>query len=147
MKNKFKFKLDSVLKLRAEKTNEAKGELQTILRKRIEKEEAIDSIKDSLVKHSMSRSQHKKLENIQAFYHHKDSLNHKLKQLSYELENLKDIENLKRDKYNAALKEEKVMEKLKEKKHAEHVAEINRLEQNELDDIAIRQYIRKVSNA
>lgn len=147
MNSKFKFKLESVLKLRAEKTNEAKGELQTILKKRIEKEEEIEEIKNKLANHNKNRSKHKKLENIQAFYHHKDSLSHNLKQLSYELDNLKDIENLKRDKYNSALKEEKVMEKLKEKKYAEHMAEIERIERNELDEIAIRQFTRKVTNA
>lgn len=146
MAKKFNFKLDTVLRLRSDKTEEAKTELQLIIRKRIEKETLIESEYSKLAKHNKTRSEHKKLEEIQAFYYHKEFINQEIKKLKMELDNLLDIESLKRIKYNEALKEEKVLQKLKDKKKSEFMAEIEHKEQLELDEIAIRQYTNKMSN-
>lgn len=146
MAKKFNFKLETVLRLRSDKTEEAKIELQTIIRKRIEKEELIESEKLKLEKHNKTRSKYKKLEEIQEFYYHKDFVAQEIKRYRMELDNLLDIESLKRSKYNEALKEEKVIQNLKEKKKSEFIAEIDRKEQLELDDIALRQYSNKMTN-
>lgn len=146
MAKKFNFKLETVLKLRSDKTEEAKTELQTIIRRRIEKEELIESEKLKLENHGKTRNNHKKLEEIQQFYYHKESIALEIKKLRMELDNLLDIESLKRTKYNEALKEEKVFQNLKDKKKTEFLAEIDRKEQIELDEIAIRQYSKKMSN-
>jgi len=146
MAKKFNFKLDTVLRLRSDKTEEAKTELQLIIRKRIEKEKLIEEEISKLALHNKTRDEHKKLEEIQAFYYHKDYINQEIKKLNMELDNLLDIESLKRMKYNEALKEEKVLQKLKDKKKSEFIAEIERKEQLELDEIAIRQYTNKMSN-
>jgi flagellar export protein FliJ len=146
MAKKFNFKLDTVLRLRSDKTEEAKTELQLIIRKRIEKELLIDEEYTRLANHNTTRNEHKKLEQIQAFYYHKEFINQEIKKLKMELDNLLDIESLKRIKYNEALKEEKVLLKLKEKKKSEFIAEIEHKEQLELDEIAIRQYTNKMSN-
>lgn len=146
MAKKFNFKLDTVLRLRSDKTEEAKTELQLIIRKRIEKETLIEEEYTRLANHNTTRSLHKKLEEIQAFYYHKEFINQEIKKLKMELDNLLDIESLKRIKYNEALKEEKVLLKLKEKKKSEFIAEIEHKEQLELDDIAIRQYTNKLTN-
>jgi flagellar FliJ protein len=146
MAKKFNFKLDTVLRLRSDKTEEAKTELQLIIRKRIEKEQLIEEQLFKLENHNLTRSEHKKLEEIQAFYYHKDYINQEIKRLKMELDNLLDIESLKRIKYNEALKEEKVLQNLKDKKKIEFIAEIERKEQIELDEIAIRQYTNKLTN-
>lgn len=146
MAKKFNFKLDTVLRLRSDKTEEAKTELQLIIRKRIEKEQLIEEQFAKLAKHNLTRTEHKKLEEIQAFYYHKEFINQEIKKLKMELDNLLDIESLKRNKYNEALKEEKILLKLKEKKKSEFIAEIEHKEQLELDEIAIRQYTNKLTN-
>lgn len=146
MAKKFNFKLDTVLRLRSDKTEEAKTELQLIIRKRIEKEQLIEEQFAKLANHNQTRSEHKKLEEIQAFYYHKEFINDEIKKLKMELDNLLDIENLKRNKYNEALKEEKILLKLKEKKKSEFMAEIEHKEQLEIDEIAIRQYTTKMTN-
>lgn len=146
MAKKFNFKLDTVLRLRSDKTEEAKTELQLIIRKRIEKEQLIEEEYTRLANHNTTRNEHKKLEQIQAFYYHKEFINQEIKKLKMELDNLLDIESLKRIKYNEALKEEKVLLKLKEKKKSEFIAEIEHKEQLEIDEIAIRQYTNKMSN-
>jgi|APTNR8051073442_1049403.scaffolds.fasta_scaffold02163_12 flagellar protein FliJ len=146
MAKKFNFKLDTVLRLRSDKTEEAKTELQLIIRKRIEKEQLIEEQLFKLENHNLTRSEHKKLEEIQAFYYHKEYINQEIKRLKMELDNLLDIESLKRIKYNEALKEEKVLQNLKDKKKIEFIAEIERKEQIELDEIAIRQYTNKLTN-
>ncbi|MFA7326254.1 MAG: flagellar FliJ family protein [Candidatus Kapaibacterium sp.] len=146
MAKKFNFKLDTVLRLRSDKTEEAKTELQLIIRKRIEKEQLIEEQFAKLSNHNRTRSEHKKLEEIQAFYYHKEFINEEIKKLKMELDNLLDIENLKRNKYNEALKEEKILLKLKEKKKSEFIAEIEHKEQLEIDEIAIRQYTNKLTN-
>lgn len=146
MAKKFNFKLDTVLRLRSDKTEEAKTELQLIIRKRIEKEQLIEEEILKLALHNKTRDEHKKLEEIQAFYYHKEYINQEIKKLNMELDNLLDIESLKRIKYNEALKEEKVLQKLKDKKKSEFMAEIEHKEQLELDEIAIRQYTNKLTN-
>ncbi len=146
MTKKFNFKLDTVLRLRTDKTEEAKTELQLIIRKRIEKEQLIDEQFAKLDIHNKTRKEHKKLEEIQAFYYHKEFISQEIKKLKMELDNLLDIESLKRTKYNEALKEEKVLLKLKEKKKSEFMAEVEHKEQLELDEIAIRQYTNKMTN-
>jgi len=146
MAKKFNFKLDTVLRLRSDKTEEAKTELQLIIRKRIEKEQLIEEQLFKLENHNLTRSEHKQLEEIQAFYYHKEYINQEIKRLKMELDNLLDIESLKRIKYNEALKEEKVLQNLKDKKKIEFIAEIERKEQIELDEIAIRQYTNKLTN-
>lgn len=146
MAKKFNFKLETVLRLRTDKTEEAKTELQLIIRKRIEKEILIDEEKLLLVNHCKTRNEKKKLEDIQAFYYHKEYLEQEIVRLKMELDNLLDIESLKRTKFNEALKEEKVLLNLKEKKKTQFIAEINRKEQIELDEVAIRQFTNKLSN-
>ncbi|TNE35981.1 hypothetical protein EP342_00970 [bacterium] len=146
MTKKFNFKLETVLRLREDKTEEAKTELQLIIRKRIEKETLIEDEKLHLAKHCKTRDEKKKLEDIQAFYYHKDFIEQEIVRLKMELDNLLDIESLKRTKYNEALKEEKVLQNLKEKKKSQFIAEINKKEQIELDEISIRQFTNKLSN-
>ncbi|MCB0701134.1 MAG: flagellar export protein FliJ [Candidatus Kapaibacterium sp.] len=146
MAKQFKFKLDTVLRLRSDKTEEAKTELQLIIRKRIEKEQLIEEQFVKLENHKATRNKNKKLEEIQAFYYHKEFINQEIKRLQMELDNLLDIESLKRTKYNDALKEEKVLQKLKEKKKSAFLDEIAHKEQLELDEIAIRQFTNKMTN-
>ena len=146
MTKKVNFKLETVLRLREDKTEEAKTELQLIIRKRIEKETLIEDEKLHLATHCKTRDEKKKLEDIQAFYYHKDFIEQEIVRLKMELDNLLDIESLKRTKYNEALKEEKVLQNLKEKKKSQFIAEINKKEQIELDEISIRQFTNKLSN-
>lgn len=146
MAKQFKFKLDTVLRLRSDKTEEAKTELQLIIRKRIEKEQLIEEQFVKLENHKATRNKNKKLEEIQSFYYHKEFINQEIKRLQMELDNLLDIESLKRTKYNDALKEEKVLQKLKEKKKSAFLDEIAHKEQLELDEIAIRQFTNKMTN-
>lgn len=147
MAKKFIFKLETVLKLRTEKTEEAKNELQLIIRKRIEKETLIEEGNTRLIKHNSTRNEKKKLEDIQGFYYHKEFIEQEIVRLNMELDNLLDIESLKRIKYNEALKEEKVLQNLKEKKKELYMAELNKKEQIALDDIAIQRYTaNKMSN-
>ena len=91
MAKQFKFKLDTVLRLRSDKTEEAKTELQLIIRKRIEKEQLIEEQFVKLENHKATRNKNKKLEEIQAFYYHKEFINQEIKRLQMELDNLLDL--------------------------------------------------------
>ena len=146
MSKGFKFKLDSVLKLRNQKVTEAKNELMVIANKMREKEREILDRRETLQNLIDSRDSRKKLEEIQAFYSHKDSLEYEIDRLKEEKENLSDIENLKREKLKNALKEEKVMENLKDRKKEEFLSKIKSEEGKELDEIGLRNSIKQRIN-
>ena len=142
MAKKFRFRLEAVLKIRTEAVKEAKNSLNVALRHRYEKEmeiENLQQVKNEQLTQQMNSSKAKNMQTIKDYIVNLDN-----QILQKEKEKLIEIENVRRERLNEAMKEEKVIEKLKEKKIAEHELELKREETNFLNEIATQQYMKKI---
>ena len=143
MAKKFRFRLESVLKIRAEKTEEAKNALNIALRNRYEKEMEIESLQNLKNAEFEKQSVIKKAQEMQIIKDYIVNLDNQIEQKEKEKLKLIEIENVRRTELNEAMKEEKIIAKLKEKKLDEHNLELKREEENFLNEIGTQQFIRK----
>jgi flagellar FliJ protein len=143
MAKKFKFKLESVLKLRSEKVDEAKNSFKTIMQYRYAKEEEIATLQNT--KQDFLTQQHNitKASDMQANKDYVKNLDAQVEKKEVELEKIIEIENERRKRLNEAIKEEKIILKLKEKKYEEYKQELNKEETKFLDEIATNKFIKK----
>lgn len=140
MAKKFSFRLEPLLNIKAFRAKQAKEELMAILYLRTKKESEIEERNNylsSLFEHKLIYS---KASEIQAFWYHINYVKEQIANLENEKKQLIEIENLKREKFNAAMKEEKILEKLKEKKRQAYFEDINREEIKQLDEIAQKKF-------
>ncbi len=136
----FKFRLESVLKLRKNKKRTERQALLEILSHRYRKEEEIEKT-NIQYKKTLDLPQGKlKVEELQVSLSHRNFLKIKINKLENEKGQIIEIENIQREKFNQALSEEKALIKLKEKQKNEYVYEIEKEERNELDDIAQKHH-------
>lgn len=137
MAKKFKFKLESVLNLKNQNTNEAKDMLSQAVSVRVKKEQIISDKKEYLKDLS---SNHKKLnlQDIQVLHYHKQSVESNIKKLEKERNQIIEIEDMRRSKLTDAMKEEKTLQKLKSKKKTEYKETLKKEENIFLDEIATR---------
>jgi len=140
MAKKFNFRLESVLKLRKSKKRTEKVALLEILSRRYRKEEEIDYTNKKFFE-SLSLSKGKlKAVDMQISLNHRNFLKNRIQKLEYEKNQILEMENIQRNKFNQALSEEKALIKLKEKRKTEYIYEIEKEERNELDEIAQRNH-------
>lgn len=138
MAKKFKFKLESVLKFRADKVNQAKDSLNQAIKLRIEKQNAIDATRDKINDMLTQGKAKVKARDLQAKENHINSLYDEILRLEEEKKQIVEIENIRRIKLTNAMKDEKVIDKLKEKQKQEHVIEQNLEESKMLDELGLR---------
>jgi flagellar FliJ protein len=131
---KFQFKFESILKLREHKVNLAKEDLAKVIK---EKQIRFDNLKinntevDELLNSSTRdilflQARNNRIEHIKL-------LNQKLNK---EINNIEEIENVRREKLAKLLKEEKIMEKLKENDFEDFKKEVNKKDSDFIDEIA-----------
>ena len=144
MAKKFKFRLETLLKIRTEAVEEAKNSLNVALRYRYEKERQIDELKNTKQEQLQKRLNVTRAQDMQILKDHINSLDAQIEKEEIEKQKLIEIENVRRMRLNEAMKEEKVILKLKEKKLQEHEKELKREETNFLDEIASLQYSKKL---
>lgn len=138
MAKKFSFKLESVLKYRADKVNQAIDALNQVVKLRIEKEKKINEL-IQLKKEIYSQGKKKvKASDLQTKNNYLNSLDEEISKLENEKKQIIEIENIRRIKLTEAMKDEKVIEKLKEKKISSYKEEIRKEEGIFLDEIGIK---------
>ena len=143
MAKKFRFRLEALLKIRADAVKEAKNSLNIALRYRYEKERQIENLKNVKQEQLEKRLNVSKAQDMQILKDHINSIDNQIANEELEKQKLIEIENARRMRLNEAMKEEKVILKLKEKKLQEHEQELKREETNFLDEIASQQYMKK----
>jgi flagellar FliJ protein len=138
MAKKFNFKLESVLKFRADKVNQAMDALNQVVKIRLEKEKMIlDTIQLKLDIANQIKSKVKASE-LQAKNNHLIFLDDEIKKLEHEKKQIVEIENLRRIKLTNAMKDEKVIEKLKEKQLDNYKEDLKKEESIFLDELGIK---------
>jgi flagellar protein FliJ len=143
MAKRFQFRLEPVLRLRTHKVNEAKEELGSVMRKRIEKEQDLIDKQNYFTDLLIVKAGQYSAADLQAQISHENAVKEEIKKLEKEKEQLLEIESLKRDKLTVAMKEEKILEKLKEKKLIIHNEDASKEEMKVLDDLAIAGSLKK----
>ncbi|MFN5865874.1 MAG: flagellar export protein FliJ [Candidatus Kapaibacterium sp.] len=138
MSKRFTFRLDSLHRLRQHKTEQAKLALGEIARMRFEKEQEIERQKLYLQEYN-EQTRSRKVADHQIRTEHIQAVRADIKRLLSELENLLEIEALRRKVLSEMMKEEKVLDSLREKKVAEHKSILLHEEQNLMDEIASRR--------
>ncbi|MDQ1265960.1 MAG: Flagellar FliJ protein [Bacteroidota bacterium] len=142
MAKKFVFALESVLKLRSHKVEEAKDSLNRILGLRLKKESDIADKEEYMKQLLQKKPASSGVKEMQAQWYHKIYVEDEIRVMEREKEQLIEIENVRRVELSEAMKEEKILLKLREKKEVQHQDEIKREETIFLDEIAGSRYIR-----
>lgn len=146
MAKKFRFRLESVLKLRTDNVNDAKNALMVVLQQRYNKEEEIKNLQtlkqDFLVQQMLAKT----AADMQANKDYIRNLDAQVEIKEKEKEKIIEIENEKRRLLNEAVKEEKVLLKLKEKKYEEYQQELGKEETKFLDEIASNKFIKNMKD-
>lgn len=143
MAKKFKFKLESFLKLKSFNVSKAEDALNKVLILKYEKEAEIENIKDEISELN-NNPRKQTIIDLQSRFHRKIFLEERIIQIKYEITKIVEIENLKRKELQEAMKEEKILEKLKEKKRDEFKFEMGKEEDLALDEISIVAFGKKI---
>lgn len=143
---KFKFRLDTILKLKEKALDEKMLELAKVTQVLNNAKEYLikihdtrDNINSNLIQ-IYQKSQCLDLQEVQS---HKDYLVKLSEEINKQEYLIKQITNVLREKQNEvheALKEKNILEKLKEKQSEKHYKEIEQKQAMELDDITISRY-------
>lgn len=139
MAKKFNFRLESVLKLREQKVEEARDSLNQAVRIRLQKEEMLKSNQSIISGLRSDNSFTAKADSFQAKENYISYLEKENDKFGKEIEKVQEIENIRRSKLSQAMKEEKVLTKLKDKKSEDHRIELLREENELMDEISIRK--------
>ncbi len=131
---KFKFKFEPILNIRSHKVTMAKEDLAKVI---FEKNKRYDKISDyeeeisSLLVYTINDMLYLQARNNRV--NHIETL---IKKLENEIQNIEEIEKVRRDRLSELLKDEKIMEKLKENDFEKFKFEINKKENEFIDEIA-----------
>ena len=142
MVKKFKFKLESFLKLKSFNVTKAEDALNKILILKYEKEVEIVSLYDEISELN-NNPKKQTIIDLQSRFHRKIFLEDRIVQIKYEITKIVEIENFKRKELQEAMKDEKILEKLKEKKQVEFKFETGKEEDLALDEISIVAFGKK----
>lgn len=136
MGKKFEFRLEKILNLRAQKVTQEKLALGRIQSLRLNKEQEAQTQNDyqdelKKIKHDKGQASM-----LQAYHHHRTFVQEEIKKLEDEIDQLKEIEELRRVRLTEAMKDEKILEKLKEKRKYDHEEDSKHEEVQVLDEIS-----------
>lgn len=138
MAKRFTFRLDSLHRFRRHRTHQAKLALGEITQLRYAKEQEIEERVLFLEQYRMD-VRTVKVADYQMRAEHVHAVRAEIKKLRSELENLCEIESLRRQVLTELMKEEKVLDSLREKKEADHKGLVLSEEQKLMDEIASRR--------
>lgn len=144
---KFKFSLEKVLKQRRIQADLAEKdflEAQANLNLEIQKRDVMVQVKDESLHQRSSIVQNKnswaiEVEQINIFVQGQDL---RIKQQNLRLTEFEKLVESKREILRNAMVEVKIIERLKEKKFEEFKKEMNRQEQNEIDELTVLRFSR-----
>lgn len=141
MAKKFKFKLDSFLKIKKFNVQKAEDELNKILSLKYAREQTILSLKNEIIEINNFKGK-STIVDLQSNFHRKTFIDELIVKEKYEITKLEEIEKIKRQDLSNALKEEKIIDKIKDKKMVEHKFELNKEEEFQLDEIGIAGFVK-----
>lgn len=140
MAKKFDFRLNSVLRLNSHKVKVAEEALLEIVNIRITKEQKADELANYYTGLIAKEFKSAQASDLQAHYYHMNHIELQIKELKHEIEQILELENIKRMRLTEAMKEEKIIEKLKEKKFEEYKKETEDEEMKTLNEIATNRH-------
>lgn len=145
MAEKFKFGLDKLLEIRAEKEDESKRLFTESQRVKRNVEKKLDNLKESYNKYKgIKANEDIVYQKLKRYY--LQGLQGGIKSTEIELvEKNKEVEVRRNDLRNKQM-ERKTVQTLKEKKYDKYVKEQNRIEQINIDELALYAYIRNQKN-
>lgn len=145
MAEKFKFGLDKLLEIRAEKEDESKRLFTESQRVKRNIEEKLDDLKDNYNRYKgIKANEDIVYQKLKRYY--LQGLQGGIKSTEIELvEKNKEVEVRRNDLRNKQM-ERKTVQTLKEKKYDKYVKEQNRIEQINIDELALYAYIRNQKN-
>ncbi|MBI3259963.1 MAG: hypothetical protein HYZ54_10880, partial [Ignavibacteriae bacterium] len=121
MSKRFQFRLEPLLKLRANAVEQAKNALAAAMQHRIKKEDELNAREEYFNQLLVvEQDQKQSVIGMQAIWHHRQAVQYEMRTLEREKDKLADIENKKRNELAEAMKQEKTVEKLKERKKTEY---------------------------
>lgn len=138
---KFNFKFESILNIRTHKVNLAKEDLAKVIKEKIKRYDIISEYNEevsSLLQYNLNDVSY-----LQARNYRIRHIEDQIKKLNTEIRNIEEIENVRREKLAELLKEEKIMEKLKEKDFNQYKYEINKKDNEFIDEIANQRAFKK----
>ena len=143
MGKKFEFRLEKILSLRTQKVTQEKLALGKVQSLRLNKEQEAQSQNDyqdelKKVKHNKGQASM-----LQAHHQHRTFIREEIKKLEDEIDQLKEIEELRRVRLTEAMKDEKVLEKLKEKRKYDHEEDSKHEEVLTLDEISQMRFEKR----
>jgi flagellar FliJ protein len=146
MPKKFNFSLETLLKLRGRAVEARKIELGKVVSL---KEKRINDV--AMIEKSNEENNNSFTGSGQALYaiayqDYKKSLSNEKVKILDEIKKIEEVENIRRKNLNLAMQKEKVIEKLREKKLAEYKKELDKEENDFLDEIAQRMYRKEIRN-
>ena len=139
---KFLYKFKSVKKVKEILEKQAQKELAETQAKIDFVFAEIDQVKELKAKYRADREKSGKVKvsDLQFMENFSSSLEDRIKALLQEVENLNKVKEQKIQKLIERAKESKIFQKLEEKYKEEFLIELNRLEQKEMDEIALRKF-------
>lgn len=140
MAKKFNFRMDSLLRIRSHKVDTAKDELAKVVAFRNSKEE----IKQNYINEIELISSQKgkmNLDDLRGNFHRKSFLKDEITKVESEIERIKELENVKIQQLQAAMREEKVLINLKDKKYQGYLQEMKAEENIMFDEISLTRFI------
>jgi len=140
MAKKFSFRLEPLLKLRANAVEQAKNALGIAYQNRMLKQDELRAKQEYLAEILKSGNNGTVAAmDLEAGWHHRQVTQAEIWKLEKACEQLLEIEELKRLELAETMKQEKILEKLKERKSIEYKEIVAREEQVSLDEVASRR--------
>ena len=137
MAKKFRFRLEKVLELRRGEADQARasfGEAEYARRKKEEEIEEMQVYYRQLL--TADRQGKTSVQSLESQWYHARAVQSEIAALEHQRAQLVEIEEVKRAELAEAMKKQKILEKLKENKQEAHLREVDREEQNFMDEIA-----------
>lgn len=145
MAERFKFGLDKVLEIRAEKEEESKRLFTESQRAQKSVEEKLNNLKDSYDKHKgIKPNEDIVYQKLKRYY--LQGLQGGIESTEKELVEKNNEVEVRRKDLRTKQIERKTVETLKEKKYDAYVKEQDRIEQINIDELALYAYIRNQKN-
>lgn len=138
---KFNFKFESILNIRSHKVNLAKEDLAKVLKEKNKRYDIITDYEEEIS--TLLQYNLKDIAYLQARTYRILHIEDQIKKLVTEIKNIEEIEKVRKEKLAELLKEEKIMEKLKENDFNQYKFDINKKDNEFIDEIANQRSIRR----
>ncbi len=151
MAGKFRFRLDTVERIRRRARDEQRRELARAVRDAQLVKERIAVLTDGLAatihrKRDIQQAQRLDLHSLRSHQFYRGDLHRRILESGEELTQREVVVDQERAKLAAATKRLKVIEKLRQKQLERHITALRREEQAEMDEAALQKYVRRDSD-